>query len=197
MNIEKIEINGHYVWVDKDAEIKEGDYVYVNCSEIKVTEICQVSGYYNEQFLFKHNSQIHMDYCKKIIAASPELNLEGVPTYVEWLARKEFPNNGTQESGYLAGGFVIGYQTAEKELIGESLNKYQEGFAKALKLCNGSDFINDAERNRAIDFAKWISCSYSFGNISGLWSFHENTSKQYTEEELYELYFEQFKQSKL
>lgn len=23
MNIEKIRVNGHYVWVDKDAEIKE------------------------------------------------------------------------------------------------------------------------------------------------------------------------------
>jgi hypothetical protein len=116
MNIEKIEINGHYVWVDKDAEIKEGDYVYVNCSEIKVTEICQVSGYYNEQFLFKHNSQIHMDYCKKIIAASPELKLEGVPTYVEWLAEENMKQYDWVEDIDGRGCFIKGYQTAEKEL---------------------------------------------------------------------------------
>lgn len=50
------------------------------------------------------------------------------------------------------------------------------------------------ECNRTIDFAKWISCYYSFGSIAGLWYFHENTSKQYTEEELYELYLEQLTQ---
>lgn len=59
------------------------------------------------------------------------------------------------------------------------------------------DFIGEAERNRAIHFAKWISCYYSFGNISGLWYFHENTSKQYTEEELYELYLEQLKKGEI
>ena len=45
----------------------------------------------------------------------------------------------------------------------------------------------------AVDFARWISGKYTFGNILGKWYLHENTNKQYTEEELFELY----KQTKL
>lgn len=44
----------------------------------------------------------------------------------------------------------------------------------------------------AINFVKWISGQYSYGNIFGKWYLHENTSKEYTEEELFEIY----KQSK-
>jgi hypothetical protein len=102
MNIEKIEIKpNQYVWVDKDVEatpddIKEGKGRY----------------YKNE------------DIMCKIIAASPELHLKGVPTYVEWLA-KDYANNSAvtnYEEGINVGkyqGFIKGYQTAEKELFTE------------------------------------------------------------------------------
>lgn len=64
--MELIKINpDHYVIVDY-LEIKIGDWVYVYCSEIQVEEICQVIEYYNEQFIFRDGSQIHLDYCHKI-----------------------------------------------------------------------------------------------------------------------------------
>ncbi len=61
---------GQYLYFVSDMEIKEGDWVYVSCSELNVFEVRQVTGYYNEQFLFDKKSQIHMDYCKKIEAAT-------------------------------------------------------------------------------------------------------------------------------
>ena len=93
MNIEKIQINGHYVWVDKDAEIKEGEWFYNPFQGIVSVD---------------SNS----DGCIKIIAASPKLNLEGVPTYVEWLAERETISNEFNSEK----SFIKGYQTAEKEL---------------------------------------------------------------------------------
>jgi hypothetical protein len=102
MNIEKIEIKGHYVWVDKDAEIKEGDWmIRPNENPILVTS----------DFWWDFGVKYH-----KIIAASPELNLEGVPTYVEWLAEENMKQYDWVEDIDGRGCFIKGYQTAEKEL---------------------------------------------------------------------------------
>jgi hypothetical protein len=113
-NIEKIAVNGDYIWVDKDAEIKEG-------------ELC-IDGYMNI-LPFADLSELGLGYDKntihKIIAASTELNLKGIPTYVEWLAlqkikeisSKQFLSLGTLAN--IGDGFIIGYQTAEKELFTE------------------------------------------------------------------------------
>lgn len=60
MNIEKIEVNPRqYVWVDKDAEIKEGDFVL---SKLFV--------------IVKFGKKYTKSLYKKIIEASPELNLK-------------------------------------------------------------------------------------------------------------------------
>ena len=71
----------NYLLVVDDSEIKEGGFVLVSCSELDIIETRKVKDYYNEQFLFDGGGQIHMDYCKKIIAHLP-LNdspkLEGV-----------------------------------------------------------------------------------------------------------------------
>ena len=60
----------HHLYIISDEEMKEGDYVYVACSEVNVYEIRQITEYYNGQFLFDDKSQIDMDYCKKIIATT-------------------------------------------------------------------------------------------------------------------------------
>lgn len=57
-----------YVITNETPEI--GDWVIVDCSEIEILEIRLITGYYNEQFLFDDKSQIHMDYCKKVIATN-------------------------------------------------------------------------------------------------------------------------------
>ena len=108
----------NYLLVVDDSEIKEGGFVLVSCSELNIIETRKVKDYYNEQFLFDGGGQIHMDYCKKIIAHLP-LNdspiLEGVdllplleqtrydfakmfydilkatyPTFDEWIEAKEY-----------------------------------------------------------------------------------------------------------
>jgi len=49
---------------------------------------------------------------------------------------------------------------------------------------------------QVIGFAKWIAGTYSFGNIFGKWYLHENTDKEYTEKELFDLYIQSLKQPK-
>jgi hypothetical protein len=61
---------GSHLYFVSTIEPKVGDWVYVNCSEVEVQEIRQITGYYNEQFLFDDKSQIHIDYCKKIEATT-------------------------------------------------------------------------------------------------------------------------------
>jgi len=51
-------------------------------------------------------------------------------------------------------------------------------------------------KEQIIEFVKWISGSYSFGTVIGKWFSHENTSKEYTEEELFDLYIQSLKQPK-
>jgi hypothetical protein len=110
MSIEKIEINGHYVWVDKDAEIKENTNT--------INQGLNGDWFWNSKYdaIARIGDITRFDF--KIIAASPELGLEGIPTYVEWLAKEEvgwWDKNDDQD----AMNFIKGYQTAEKELYTE------------------------------------------------------------------------------
>lgn len=104
MNIEKIEINGHHIWVDKDAEIKEGDW------------------FYNP----RHKGlgiNYNPDGCYKIVAQDTELNLEGVPSFGEYFHLKDQEILDIHKKG-----FQDGYKIAEKELFTE------EDMRKAIKL---------------------------------------------------------------
>ena len=122
-NIEKIPVNGHYVWVDKNAEIKEGEWFYNPFQGIVSVD---------------SNS----DGCKKIVSASPELKLEGVSTYLEWLAEQEYPSFKRSTpfgSKYehipkrRRSAFIKGYESAEKEqqieidALKKTIQGYQEG----------------------------------------------------------------------
>ena len=49
---------------------------------------------------------------------------------------------------------------------------------------------------QVIGFAQWISGKYSYGNILGKWYLHENTDKNYTGKELFDLYIQSLKQPK-
>lgn len=64
MEMEKIEINhNQYVWVDKDAEIKTGDFFLTDDNRIEINA----------------PDWRAREWHRKIIAASSELNLNGVP----------------------------------------------------------------------------------------------------------------------
>jgi len=128
----------NYLLVVDDSEIKEGGFVLVSCSELDIIETRKVKDYYNEQFLFDGGGQIHMDYCKKIIAHLPLNNspiLEGVdllPPFsrhqedgIEGLADLEYDiqlasyENDTSDnpfdfSHYLKSGFITGYNKAKE-----------------------------------------------------------------------------------
>lgn len=132
----KIIKTDNYLLVVDDSEIKINNTVYVYCSEIEVEEIRTVYGYYNEQFLFNDKSQIHIDYCKKIIAHLP-LNgyaiLKDVPLLpplevdddIEELAEQKYSEQSKSYEDdlndpfynypkYLKIGFVDGYNKAKE-----------------------------------------------------------------------------------
>lgn len=77
-----------HLYILSDDEIKEGDYVLIQLSEINIIEIQKVKNYNNENFIFDNNNQIYKDYCKKIIATTdtslelPQLPKEFIETYI-------------------------------------------------------------------------------------------------------------------
>jgi hypothetical protein len=80
------------IYITDNSEIKEGNYVVVDCSEIEIEEVRLVIGYYNEQFLFDDRGQIHMDYSKKIILTTDQdLINDGVQPiddeFLEWFVK--------------------------------------------------------------------------------------------------------------
>jgi hypothetical protein len=116
MNIEKIKIrNNCYVWVDKDAEIEEAVWYYW-CT----TKTIQKSIKDSLNRLPKKE-----DGSFKILAASPELEIESIPDYVYWLAEQWIDenehrwSNNTNELGNNYGSFIKGYRTAEQEMFTE------------------------------------------------------------------------------
>jgi len=80
------------IYITDNSEIKEGNYVVVDCSEIEIEEVRLVIGYYNEQFLFDDRGQIHMDYCKKVILTTDQdLIKDGVQAidyeFLQWFVK--------------------------------------------------------------------------------------------------------------
>ena len=112
MNIEKIAVNGHYVWVDKDAEIKEGDMCYLIPTSLFGGGIGKVN-----KNVIEDNGKNGMIF-NKIIAADAGLELDGVPTYVEFLSNEynktffDYDETDTKPNY----DFISGYKAAEKEL---------------------------------------------------------------------------------
>jgi hypothetical protein len=110
MIIEKIPFKGHYIWVDRSTLAKDGDYNFDGYSITKVD--LNVPKYYGEG-------------CHPIIAASTELNLEGIPMYSEYLAKKL--DDRIQDPSFYDEGewlirksaFIEGHKAAEKELFTE------------------------------------------------------------------------------
>jgi len=130
MNIEKIKIRDNcYVWVDKYVE--KTDIVY-HLSKGCIYEIHSYSESNGsksfipkDKFGLSMNDEMLITDVVKIIAASPELELEGIPDYVEWLAEQWIDanehkwSNNTNEIGDNYGSFIKGYKTAEQEMFTE------------------------------------------------------------------------------
>lgn len=118
MNIQKIEINpNQYVWIDKNAEVKDKDVLLYNKKHIRNWD--------------KTFNKPGMDWnvlnTNKIIAASPELKLKGIPSYARYKAleySKPIEKEVKSESDYdwclgAYQGFEAGYKVAEKDLFTE------------------------------------------------------------------------------
>lgn len=112
-NIEKKQVNGHYVWVDKDVETMTNTPIGYCYNSLK-----SESDWEDKDIVLHQGTMpiYHFRGLQKIIAASPELNLEGVPSYVEWLAWKD-EGRKCLDAEFLRAKFIKGYQTAEKELF--------------------------------------------------------------------------------
>jgi len=112
----------NYLLVVDDSEIAIGDTVLVDCSELEVLDIRKVNDYYNEQFLFEGNGQIHMDYCKKIISHLP-LNNSPILKGVDLLPPLEDDIIGKPLDNYIRErhnqdecvGFIDGYNKAKEK----------------------------------------------------------------------------------
>lgn len=90
--VQSVNAGNQHIYITNESDIKENDYVIVSCSEVNIEEVRIVTGYYNEQFLFDDKSQIHMDYCKKIILTTDEdLIQNGVQAidddFLEWFVK--------------------------------------------------------------------------------------------------------------
>ena len=88
-NNESAHLTTQNIFITSDEEVNKTDYVIVSCSEAEIEEVNLVTEYYNEQFLFDDRTQIHMDYCRKIILTTdPELIADGVQSiddeFLEW-----------------------------------------------------------------------------------------------------------------
>jgi hypothetical protein len=152
----------NYLLVVDDSEIAIGDTVLVDCSELEVLGIRKVNDYYNEQFLFEGNGQIHMDYCKKIISHLPLNNspvLEGVDLLppleddVEKLA-EEFKSSYKKVgvTDYEVSSFIVGYNKAKEKY------KYTE---EQLKTAIHKAIIF-SEENRKITSGEYAVKFYKF-----------------------------------
>jgi hypothetical protein len=152
----------NYLLVVDDSEIAIGDTVLVDCSELEVLDIRKVNDYYNEQFLFEGNGQIHMDYCKKIISHLPLNNspvLEGVDLLppleddVEKLA-EEFKSSYKKVgvTDYEVSSFIVGYNKAKEKY------KYTE---EQLKTAIHKAIIF-SEENRKITSGEYAVKFYKF-----------------------------------
>jgi hypothetical protein len=106
------------IYITNESDIKENDYVIVSCSEVNIEEVRIVTGYYNEQFLFDDKSQIHMDYCKKIIlTTNEELIKNGVQSidddFLKW-----FVNNPSCEYVEIESNYRVKSGTIEEHKQG-------------------------------------------------------------------------------
>ena len=93
MNIKKIEVNNYFVWVDTEEEIEKGDFICAWELGVKDTP--------NWIILKSKRPELDntVDKTYKIIAASPELNLEDVPAYPD-MTTMEMIEKATEEYWY-------------------------------------------------------------------------------------------------
>jgi len=128
--VQSVNTGNQYIYITNDSDIIVKDYVVVSCPEVNIEEVRIVTGYYNEQFLFDDKSQIHMDYCKKIILTTDEdLIQNGVQAidddFLEWLVKNpsceevEVVSNYRVKSGTIEEHKqgVAGYEYYEYKII--------------------------------------------------------------------------------
>ena len=127
-NIDKIEVNGYHVWVDKDMEIEKGKTFLTRDNDI------------HKNYGYNYGNRV-------IIAASTELGLKEVPTYVEYLAEQYAVSKSSADVFKQAHktDFINGFQTAEKELFTE------EDVRKAIELTKSSAFVKRIHNSHVPD----------------------------------------------
>jgi hypothetical protein len=122
-NIYKI---GENIYITNESDIKENDYVIVSCSEVNIEEVRIVTGYYNEQFLFDDKSQIHMDYCKKIILTTNEELIKNGVQSIDDNFLKWFVNNPSCEYVEIESNYRVKSGTIEEHKQGVAGYEYYE-----------------------------------------------------------------------
>lgn len=200
------------IYITSDSYINICDYVVVSCSEVNIEEVRFVTGYYNDQFLFDDKSQIHMDYCKKIIITTDEKLIKyGVQAiddeFLQW-----FVNNSSCEevkcNAYpfevLISNFILKY----KIIIPEEPNPFElpnvlpdDVFNKSLeelaekeypKLIIENPSCNGYNEPKHIDINEECRNAFMEGVKSDeakeMWIKSKEAEKMYSEEDMRKMY---------
>lgn len=125
-------VNGYGVLVDEDAEIKDGDWFFLDMTDNNLpNELHQMGSNKKSKtggINFYHNTA-WTNCCSKIIFAEPELKLEGVPAFkwrdfeVEKLAEEEIPYSSSTTLLVQRMRFIQGYKSNPAKYTEEDLRK--------------------------------------------------------------------------
>lgn len=125
-------VNGYGVLVDEDAEIKDGDWFFLDMTDNNLpNELHQMGPNKKSKtggINFYHNTA-WTNCCSKIIFAEPKLKLEGVPVFewrdfeVEKLAEEEIPYSSSTTLLVQRMRFVQGYKSNPAKYTEEDLRK--------------------------------------------------------------------------
>ncbi len=131
-----LHIGGHYYVTDKDAGIKEHVLVRNGNAHILGKVVKDFPTMVEVDVSWETTQLKPKADCLRVIFTSyPSLCLPLLEFEDEArrLAIQEFPHNGTLESGYLAGGFIIGFKANKNEFSREQILRIIEFVEKYYK----------------------------------------------------------------
>jgi hypothetical protein len=142
--IEKIQIGEHFVWIDKKS--KKIGYVF---------DVAKNASPLFRNLITDEEIKEAQETEFKIVAASSELNLEDIPTYIQYLADNYAIDKQNESNKYYISleSFIAGHKTAEKEL------PTWDDVKKAIELARKTDLSNHvnskgADYDFSFDWAK-------------------------------------------
>lgn len=170
-------VNGYLVLVDEDAEIKDGDWFFLDMTDNNLpNELHQMGPNKKSKtggINFYHNTA-WTNCCSKIIFAEPELKLEGVPVF-EW---RDFDEDEIAESVLrkqnwdttitlpFNQGFIQGYKSNPAKYTESDLEDLLIAYNKARD--NDEHFFIDEYIQSLQKYPKWVVMESEYFKVNGM-----------------------------